>query len=277
MVKLTLEMIFKQIPGLNKRRSDLSIEQCLGRLTHLPVQHRMIDGIVNARILCHFSFIHSHRLGFDSTVSSVNGDLSLWKSFNTNRKFEFRREFNASLLTEQSFAETGKSRSMSKITKIVLSRKSNSSSRRFRTLSRVGGDFHWKSTISRGRKTSLRSSNDSSFVHSSRWRREKKNLDQMDFWSFLEVLNVSGNHLDTLIELGDLQNLRELSASNNRLENFTELVQLVSEWRYLKRLETSRNPFCVAKRYRERLIVVGSCLGKRRSSSIVRSMKNVIE
>ena len=46
MVKLTVDLIAKQIPGLRKRRADESVESQLSRLTHLPLQHRMIDAIV---------------------------------------------------------------------------------------------------------------------------------------------------------------------------------------------------------------------------------------
>ena len=79
---------------------------------------------------------------------------------------------------------------------------------------------------------------------------------------FLEVLNVTGNNLDALVELSGLEKLQELTASNNNLENLRELVQLISIWPHLKRLDTSRNPLCSKARYRERLIVVSTTLGK---------------
>ncbi len=79
---------------------------------------------------------------------------------------------------------------------------------------------------------------------------------------FLEVLNISGNNLDSLVELNSLEKLQELTASNNNLENIREFVQLLSIWPRLKRLDTSRNPFCSKARYRERLIVVSTTLGK---------------
>ena len=46
MVKLTADLIAKQTPGHNKRRSDESVEHYLSRLTHLPFQNRNIDSIV---------------------------------------------------------------------------------------------------------------------------------------------------------------------------------------------------------------------------------------
>ncbi|CAF5066226.1 unnamed protein product, partial [Rotaria sp. Silwood1] len=75
-----------------------------------------------------------------------------------------------------------------------------------------------------------------------------------------EILNVSGNNLDSLVELSCLERLQELTANNNNLENLRELVQLLSVWSRLKRLDTSRNPICSKSRYRERLIVVSTTL-----------------
>ena len=86
------------------------------------------------------------------------------------------------------------------------------------------------------------------------------------FFCFVEVFNVSGNYLDSLAELSGLERLQELIASNNNLENIRELVQLLSIWPRMKRLDTSRNPFCSKARYRERLIVVSTTLGRRFSN-----------
>jgi Leucine-rich repeat (LRR) protein len=87
-----------------------------------------------------------------------------------------------------------------------------------------------------------------------------------------EIFNVSGNNLDSLMELSCLDKLQELNANNNRLENLRELVQLLSVWPRLKRLDTSRNPMCSKARYRERLIVVSNHLGKNKLSITVKDM-----
>ncbi|CAF4305314.1 unnamed protein product, partial [Adineta steineri] len=64
----------------------------------------------------------------------------------------------------------------------------------------------------------------------------------------------------SLAELSCLEKLQELSASNNSLEDLRELVQLLSIWPRLRRLDTNRNPLCAKGRYRERLIVVSTTL-----------------
>lgn len=72
------------------------------------------------------------------------------------------------------------------------------------------------------------------------------------------------------MELSSLEKLQELTASNNNLENLRELVQLISVWPWMKRLDTSRNPMCSKARYRERLIVVSTTLGKHLSVPMAR-------
>lgn len=77
MVKLTVDLIAKQIPGLKKRRPDESVEYLLSRLTHLPMQHRTIDSIVKQKksfVLVRLSILS---LGHHSTLSIVDRHLSL--------------------------------------------------------------------------------------------------------------------------------------------------------------------------------------------------------
>ena len=93
------------------------------------------------------------------------------------------------------------------------------------------------------------------------------------FFFRTEILNVSGNNLDTLGELNCLMRLQELSANNNQLENLREWVTLLSIWPRLKRLDLTRNPLCSKARYRERLIVVSNSLGNKRVFSRIRSLR----
>ena len=91
----------------------------------------------------------------------------------------------------------------------------------------------------------------------------------------IEILNIAGNNLDSLAELSGLEKLQNLTASNNNLTNLRELVQLLSIWPSLKRLDTSQNPLCSKARYRERLIVVSTALGKSHNASLSRSSQPI--
>jgi protein phosphatase 1 regulatory subunit 42 len=84
---------------------------------------------------------------------------------------------------------------------------------------------------------------------------------QESFLMSLEILNISGNNLDSLGELSCLGKLQDLTANHNNIANLRDFVQLLSVWPCLKRLDTSRNPMCTKTRYRERLIVVSPRLG----------------
>jgi len=93
----------------------------------------------------------------------------------------------------------------------------------------------------------------------------------------LEVLNISGNNLDSLEELSCLERLQDLTASNNCLNNLRELIQLLSIWKNVKRLDTSRNPFCVKARYRERLIVSSTTLGPKQIFELIKQIRSFFQ
>ena len=225
-----------------------------------------IERSIRSSVFCALLLVRERRaclfLGCHFPVSSTHGDLSLRQSFDTHRELELRRESNSSLPPEQSLAEAGESRCLSSPTEVVPRWKSNSSLGRSRSMSAVERSVHREPTFARWRETRLRTTHApvplphprSVEQHFPRARAGELSLRS-------EILNVSGNNLDSLVELSSLERLQELTASNNNLENLRELVQLITVWPRLKRLDTSRNPMCSKARYRERLIVVSSTLG----------------
>ena len=72
----------------------------------------------------------------------------------------------------------------------------------------------------------------------------------------LKVLNVSGNNLDSLSELGSLVNIEQLCASNNNLADMKEMSFLFKCWPRLWKLELHGNLLCLKNKYRERIIVL---------------------
>lgn len=74
----------------------------------------------------------------------------------------------------------------------------------------------------------------------------------------LTILNISGNNLDTLSEIGSLKNLKDLNASNNLLNDMKEMSILLKCWPKLFKLNLSGNPICLKNKYRERIIVLAS-------------------
>jgi len=70
----------------------------------------------------------------------------------------------------------------------------------------------------------------------------------------LEVLNVSGDRLESLDELTPLVHLRHLMANDNYLESSNEVAEVLAGFNALEKAELLGNP-CVAKaRYRERVV-----------------------
>ena len=72
----------------------------------------------------------------------------------------------------------------------------------------------------------------------------------------MSVLNVSGNNLDSLAEIGSLSNIEQLIASNNLLDDMKEIGMLLKCWPNLSKLDLSGNLICLKNKYRERLIVL---------------------
>ena len=78
----------------------------------------------------------------------------------------------------------------------------------------------------------------------------------------LEVLDISGNSLDSIRDLEVLQEISQLVASDNELNDLKEMVNLLSLWRRLRKLDLIGNPMCHKNKYRDRLIISSPNLGK---------------
>lgn len=76
------------------------------------------------------------------------------------------------------------------------------------------------------------------------------------------VLNISENNIDAIEELKCLTNMTQFFVENNCLTDMKELSRVLASWTSLWRLETTGNPFCNKKKYRDRLIVMSRSLGK---------------
>lgn len=70
------------------------------------------------------------------------------------------------------------------------------------------------------------------------------------------MLNIASNSLDTLSEIGSLNKLQTLIASNNLLDDMKEVGLLLACWPRLAKLDLSGNLICMKNKYRERLIVL---------------------
>ncbi|CAF1036551.1 unnamed protein product [Rotaria sp. Silwood1] len=225
MVKLTADLIAKQTPGHNKRRADETVEHYLSRLTHLPFQNRGIDSIdsISPCRLLTVIYLYDNILNKIENLNFAENLTHLYLQNNRLQKLE-----NLDYCP--------------KLQKLYLG------GNQIQVLEGLDKCIHLKEIYIENQR----------LPEGEKLVFEPRTLQCLS--SILEVLNVSGNNLDSLVELSCLQRLEELTASNNNLENLRELIQLLSIWSRLKRLDTSRNPICTKARYRERLIVVSTTL-----------------
>ncbi|KAK7099888.1 protein phosphatase 1 regulatory subunit 42-like isoform X2 [Littorina saxatilis] len=77
----------------------------------------------------------------------------------------------------------------------------------------------------------------------------------------LEVLNISGNNLESLVDLEILRSLTQLFAADNQLNDMKELSYMLAAWPRLWRLELVGNPLCHKAKYKDRTIVMCRQLG----------------
>ena len=78
----------------------------------------------------------------------------------------------------------------------------------------------------------------------------------------LNVLNVSGNALDTIEDLQCLNELTDFSATDNLLSNMKELSHVFGHWVKLEKLELLGNPVCQKHKYRDRVVTMGKSIRK---------------
>ncbi|XP_044747022.1 protein phosphatase 1 regulatory subunit 42-like isoform X2 [Coccinella septempunctata] len=93
----------------------------------------------------------------------------------------------------------------------------------------------------------------------------------------LQVLNISGNGIESLSSLAPLRHLRSICASNNRLKDIEEVCELIKSWFYLREAWFLGNPFSKKHRYREDIIAASYCLDFLDDKAVSASTRNFIK
>lgn len=76
----------------------------------------------------------------------------------------------------------------------------------------------------------------------------------------LSVLNISNNNIDELKELAVLENLTQLVAVDNHLNDIKDLEFVLGRWPRLWRMDLTGNPICQKPKYRDKVIVISKTL-----------------
>lgn len=92
----------------------------------------------------------------------------------------------------------------------------------------------------------------------------------------LEVLNVSGNRMESLEDLVPLRNLRHLMANDNFFESVNEVAGILGGFHRMEKAELLGNP-CVSKaRYRERVVNAAHSLQVLDGKEITSTMRQFV-
>lgn len=78
----------------------------------------------------------------------------------------------------------------------------------------------------------------------------------------LQILNISGNHVDDVSDLRVLRELTQFLAGDNDIQDLRSLLQCVRYWPRLWRLEIAGNPVVQRAKCRDKLILSIPRLGK---------------
>jgi len=77
----------------------------------------------------------------------------------------------------------------------------------------------------------------------------------------LEVLNISGNNIETLEDLIPFRRIQHVQASDNLIQDFNGLKMALMSWQHLQRIDLVGNPVCSKHKYRDQVVVLSPTLG----------------
>ncbi|XP_039257644.2 uncharacterized protein LOC120334240 [Styela clava] len=219
MVRLTADYIVK-CNGHTKRQRDESTNRYLKRITHLYMAERNIEGIDNLSACRNLTvlYLYDNKLNRTLNLGTAQTLTHLYLQNNNVSKIEGIGH-------------------LYRLTKLYIGYNSISVVEGLQGLSQLRELHVEHQRIPAGEKLLF----------------EPRTL--VGLSKCLNVLNVSGNHMDTLNELSILSELVHLIASENYLYDFEDLTQALDSWRNLQKLELSGNPICHKAKYRDNIIV----------------------
>lgn len=227
MVRLTMELLVRGTSGYAKKKKEETPEQFVKRLTHLYLEGKNITEVGEDLGLCRnlvVLYLYDNQL---TEVPCLNFNCNLTHLYLQNN--HITKVTNLGALT--------------KVIKLYL-----------------GGN---QITVIEG-LDKLEQLQELHLEHQRLPAGEKLLFDPRSLQSIsknLEVLNISGNNLESLTDLEVLHNLTQLFASDNDLNDMRELSKLLALCPKLIHLELAGNPLCHQPKYKDRIIVMCKQLG----------------
>ncbi|VDH98470.1 protein phosphatase 1 regulatory subunit 42-like isoform X3 [Mytilus galloprovincialis] len=226
MVKLTIDLIARGTSGYTKKKRDESMSQYLRRLTHLYLEDRNIDEVSDELSMCkNLSVLYL----YDNQLNRIP---MLHQNQNINMLY----------LQNNDICKIENLTPLSRLSKLYL-----------------GGNCI---TVLEG----LDKLDNLQELHLENQRLppgEKLLFDPRTIRSLsrsLQVINVSGNNLNSISDLECLIMIQQFHATDNQLMDMKELANIFGQWHRLWRLDLMGNPLCHKAKYRDRVIVMASHL-----------------
>lgn len=226
MVKLTIDLIARGTSGYTKKKRDESMTQYLRRLTHLYLEDRNIDEVSDELSMCKnlsVLYLYDNQLNKIPLLHQNQNITMLYLQNNDICKIE-----NLTPLV--------------RLSKLYL-----------------GGNCI---TVLEG----LDKLENLQELHIENQRLppgEKLLFDPRTIRSLsrsLQMLNVSGNNLNSISDLECLILMQQFNAGDNQLSDMKELAHIFGQWNRLWRLDLMGNPLCHKAKYRDRVIVMATHL-----------------
>lgn len=226
MVKLTIDLIARGTSGYTKKKRDESMSQYLRRLTHLYLENRNIDEVSDELSMCKnlsVLYLYDNQLNNVPLLNQNQNITMLYLQNNDISKIE-----NLSPLIRLSKLYLGGNciTVLEGLDKLECLQELHMENQRLPPGEKLLFDPRTIRSLSRS----------------------------------LQVLNVSGNNLNSINDLECLILMQQFHASDNQLMDMKELAHIFGQWNRLWRLDLMGNPLCHKAKYRDRVIVMAKHL-----------------
>ncbi|KXJ18282.1 Protein phosphatase 1 regulatory subunit 42 [Exaiptasia diaphana] len=224
MGKITLEMLAK-CPSHTKKKKDENLQHYLKRLTHLYFAEKGVDEIDNLSPCKNLSVLYL----YDNQIARIQN-----LGFATNLTHLY--------LQNNKLARIEGLDHCKRLSKLYLGNNAITVIEGLEKLENLRELHMEKQRLPPGEKLLF----------------EPRSLECLS--RSLNVLNISENNIDSIDELKSLTRMTQFFVENNYLCDMKEMSRVLACWPSLLRLETSGNPFCTKKKFRDRIIVMSNSL-----------------
>ncbi|ELU18264.1 hypothetical protein CAPTEDRAFT_90529 [Capitella teleta] len=226
MVRLTMDLISRGTSGYTKKKRDEDIQHYLKRLTHLYLEGKFIDEIGDDLSSCRnltVLYLYDNKL---SHIPNLNQNFNLTHLYLQNNFISKMESLSGLPKLSKLYIGNNNITVIEGLDKLTCIQELHVENQKLPLGEKLLFDPRSLSALSRS----------------------------------LQVLNVTGNRLDSLQDLFSLTELMQFSVADNQLSDIKELAHFLTSNRHLWRLDLSGNPVCNKSKYRDRVIIMSPSL-----------------